>query len=55
MLRDTDSAERRIEKLERINAALMQRLAVLEEQVQALSARVQTLEAARMPSDGSTG
>lgn len=36
-------------------AALMQRLAVLEEQVQALSARVQTLEAARMPSDGSTG
>ncbi|MDO5055951.1 MAG: YceH family protein [Lautropia sp.] len=33
-------------------AALMQRLAVLEEQVQALGARVQALEAARMPSDG---
>lgn len=33
-------------------AGLMQRLAVLEEQVQALGARVQALEAARMPSDG---
>lgn len=31
MLRDTDSPERRIQKLERINAALMQRLARMEE------------------------
>lgn len=31
MLRDTDSPERRIEKLERINAALMQRLERMEE------------------------